>query len=102
MAGAINLVDNKKTYVLTKSQILVTVAQESPRAAELLADYGLHCISCFFSEYDTLETGAKVHGMGDADVEDMVSEINAQLEREWKEAQSSKIKDQSQTQNLKL
>ncbi len=87
MLGGINLTNSNKTYVLTKSQILLTVSQESPRAAELLADYGLHCISCFFSEYDTLETGAKVHGMSDTDVEDMVEEINALLEKEFKEQQ---------------
>ncbi len=102
MAGEINLTNSNSTYVLTKTQILMTVAEESPRAAELLADYGLHCISCFFSEYDTLETGAKVHGMTDTDVDDMVMEINEQMEKEWVENQRSRIKDQNQTQSSKL
>jgi hybrid cluster-associated redox disulfide protein len=88
MTGEINLTNSNSTYVLTKTQILRKVADESPRAAELLADYGLHCISCFFSEYDTLETGARVHGMTDSEVDDMVAEINEQMEKEFKEKNS--------------
>jgi len=95
MPSDINLTNSNQTYVLTKTQILMTVANESPRAAELLADYGLHCISCFFSEYDTLEMGAKVHGMSDTDVDDMVTEINTQLEKEFKEQQKKVISNEA-------
>ncbi len=83
-------------YVLTKSALLNNVTQDCPRAAELLTEYGLHCITCFFKEYDTLEMGAKVHGMNDEELDNMIEEINKQLKKEWKETQSSKIKDQSQ------
>lgn len=83
-------------YVLTKSDLLINVTQESPRAAQLLAEYGLHCLNCFFREFDTLEMGAKVHGMSDKEMQNMIDEINKQLKKEWKEKQNSKIKNQSQ------
>lgn len=90
MAGAaINLTNSKSAYILSKSTNLLTVSQESPRAAELLSEYGLHCLSCFFSEFDTLETGAKIHGMNDDEVDEMIKEINTQLKKEFLETQKN-------------
>lgn len=89
-------------YILKKSDQLINIGQDSPRAAQLLAEYGLHCLTCFLKEYETLEIGAKVHGMTDDELDNMIEEINKQLKKEWKETQSSKIKNQSQVKNLKL
>lgn len=74
---------NKEPYILTKYQILGDVAIESPKAAELLAAFGLHCISCFANSFDTLEMGARVHGMDDAEIDDMIVEINKELREEY-------------------
>jgi hypothetical protein len=69
-------------YVVTKFDQLRTVVEECPRAGELLAEYGLHCVNCFANEYDTVETGGKVHGMTDDEIDEMVDEINGELEKE--------------------
>jgi hybrid cluster-associated redox disulfide protein len=82
------LVQQAKVYVVTKYDLLGTILQESPHAAELLAEYGLHCINCFANEFDTLEMGAQVHGMSDEEMQEMINEINEQLEKEAKEIQS--------------
>lgn len=84
-------------YVLKKSALLYDVAQECPRAAELLSEYGLHCINCFFREYDTLEMGAKVHGMTDEETDNMIKEINSQLKKEWKEQTGKNADTKSKT-----
>ena len=78
-------VSQAKVYVLTKFDLLSTITQECPRAAELLAEYGLHCVSCFANEYDTLETGAQMHGMSDEEMQEMIEEINEELEKEARE-----------------
>lgn len=74
----------KKTqgFVLSKATILSEVVEQSPRTVELLSEYGLHCVNCFASTFDTLETGAQVHGMGNEEMEQMVDEINTQLAKE--------------------
>lgn len=72
-------------YKLNKFDLLRDVANDSPRAAELLSEYGLHCLNCFFREFDTLEMGAKVHGMTDEELDAMINEINKQLKKEWGE-----------------
>jgi len=41
--------------------------------------YGLHCVGCMAAAGETLEEGAKAHGMKDKEIERMVSEINSNL-----------------------
>jgi hybrid cluster-associated redox disulfide protein len=72
-------------YVITKYDLLGMIMQECPRAAELLTDYGLHCVSCYMNDFDTLETGAQIHGMTDEEMDEMINEINVQLEKEARE-----------------
>jgi hypothetical protein len=78
-------------YVITKFDPLKTVVDECPRAGELLAEYGLHCVNCFANEYDTIETGAQMHNMTEEEVNEMVDEINEQLDKEWREGQKQGI-----------
>lgn len=72
-------------YVISKFDIVTVIFEESPRAAELLAEYGLHCVGCYFSENDTLQIGGQMHGMSDEEIDEMIGEINGQLEKEWRE-----------------
>jgi len=69
----------KEPFQLEKDMIMSAIGQRSMLAAELLAEYGLHCLSCFASQFDTLEQGAIVHGFSEEEVEEMINEINKQL-----------------------
>lgn len=95
-----NLTDKNKPYILSADSNLFTVSQESPRAAQLLSEYGLHCISCFFSEFDTLENGAKLHGMSDYEMNSMINEINEVLYREFAEFKNKNHKSQLHAQKI--
>ena len=77
----------KTAYIITKFDPLSIVLEECPRAGELLAEYGLHCVSCFANEFDTIATGAEMHNMSDEEVDDMIDEINEELAKEWREEQ---------------
>ncbi len=46
-----------------------------PKAGDILAAYGLHCFQCAFNTMDSLESGAKSHGLTDIDVENMVIDL---------------------------
>ena len=74
-------------YVLTRYDSFSVILGECPRAGELLSEYGLHCASCFLNEYDSIEVGAERHGMSEAEMLEMLSEINGQLEKEWLQRQ---------------
>lgn len=46
-----------------------------PQAEGVLAAYGLHCFQCAFNTFDSLDAGAKSHGLTDIDVENLVQDV---------------------------
>lgn len=72
-------------YVITRYDSFQVILDECPRAGELLADYDLHCANCFMNGMDTVENGAEMHGMSEAEMLEMIDEINTQLEKEWRQ-----------------
>lgn len=51
---------------------------EYPELAEVLTwEYGLHCVNCIISEYDTLKQGAAIHGIDDKDLADMIAHLES-------------------------
>lgn len=61
---------------ITKTTLINNLLGKNPEVAEILMAYGLHCVGCHFSEFDTLEDGAMVHGMSDEDIEFMIRDVN--------------------------
>jgi CMP-N-acetylneuraminate monooxygenase len=52
------------------------LVQNYPEAAMLLANKGLHCIGCGMAASETIEQGAKAHGMSDSGIKTMLDEMN--------------------------
>ncbi len=50
-----------------------------PGAADILGAYGLHCFQCAFNTLDSLEAGAKSHGLSDTDIENMIQDLTELL-----------------------
>jgi hybrid cluster-associated redox disulfide protein len=73
---------NKNNVVahVTKEMNLGEVIFKYPEASEILTDYGLHCVGCFASSFDTIEQGAKIHGMSDEEMQEMIDRINEFIE----------------------
>jgi hybrid cluster-associated redox disulfide protein len=46
---------------------------ENDQAKKVLESKGLHCFSCPFAQFETIEQGARAHGL---DAQDLVSEMN--------------------------
>ena len=69
-------------YALAKDTLISEISQKCPRAIELLTEYGLSCANCFLNQFDTVEAGARLHGMSDAEIQTMVDEINTQIKAE--------------------
>ncbi len=60
--------------MITKDTSIIQVLQEKAKAREIFIKYGMHCISCFGSEFETIETGAKSH---EVDLDALLQELNA-------------------------
>ena len=71
----------KKPYVLKKDTLISNILKDCPKAAEYLAEYGLLCITCPLSKFETLEDGAKIHSMNNRKIEKMIREINKKIEK---------------------
>jgi len=66
----------KNPNKITKDSNLAQVVYEHPEAVEILLDYGLHCIGCMASHYDSIGMGAKIHGLSDKEIDEMIEKIN--------------------------
>lgn len=65
---------------VTKDTPIGEAARSSPHAAEILMSYGLHCIGCGMTAFETIEQGCAGHGMDDGTVRALVEELNEAAE----------------------
>ena len=63
---------------ITKDMSMADVLKANPQAGEVMMKYGLHCVGCPMTMMETLEQGAKGHGLSDKDIEKMLEEINSE------------------------
>lgn len=66
---------------ITKEMFVAEAVAKYPESIEVFSRYGLHCIGCFASELDTVESGAKVHGIN---VEHLLYDVNKHIGKEKK------------------
>lgn len=62
--------------MITKQMNIQELANAHPEAVMVMAERGLHCFGCHGASMDSVEQGAKLHGMTDADIDEMVKEMN--------------------------
>jgi hybrid cluster-associated redox disulfide protein len=68
------------TPKVTKESNLAEVIFKYPQVAEILTDYGLHCVGCFASSFDTIRDASVIHSMSDEEIEEMVDRVNELIE----------------------
>ena len=61
---------------ITKQTPIKGLIENHPETAEILMEYGLQCVNCHFSEFDTLEDGAKIHGLSKEDIKMIIKDVN--------------------------
>lgn len=55
---------------------IVELLELYPELGPILTyEYGLYCINCIIADFDNLENGAKIHGIEDEDLEDMLAHL---------------------------
>ncbi len=78
--------------MITKDMLIADIVEKHPELTDMfMEDYGLHCFGCGANVFETLEQGMAVHGMTGEEMDRIVAEINAQIEKtEEKSAPSEK------------
>jgi len=65
--------------------------EKYPQTAEVLAKKGFHCLGCALASFETLEQGAKAHGMEDKEVGELIKEIKLITAKGSKKKSEQKI-----------
>ncbi len=73
---------NAPPQYVTKEMLLGEVVAKHPKAAFVMLQYGLHCIGCHVSYYETIEQGCLGHGMPPHVMEEMLEDVNAFIAEE--------------------
>ncbi len=71
---------------ITKDTMIGEIVEKHPEVVETLMSYGVHCVGCHVSPFESLEMGFKGHGMSDEDVEDAVAMLNNVIEKSKNES----------------
>ena len=61
---------------IKRDMMLGDLAREYPKAAMLMAQKGMHCMGCGMAAMETIEQGARAHGMSDEDIDKLIDEMN--------------------------
>jgi hybrid cluster-associated redox disulfide protein len=62
----------KEMVIFTKDMSIMEALQADPRAREVFTAYGMGCIGCMGVSMESIEDGAKMHGIDpDAVLEDL-------------------------------
>lgn len=67
---------NKITKDMTIKEIFLDFPEKANELAETLALFGVKCVSCCASAWETLEEGLKSHGISDEDITKIVDKLN--------------------------
>jgi hybrid cluster-associated redox disulfide protein len=65
--------------LITKTMRVSDIAALCPGAADVLGEYGLHCAGCSYNGMETLEEGCHLHGFEDAEIAELVDDLNILL-----------------------
>ena len=94
-----------KQFITRETTIGDIVAQYPyPEIVETLMSFGVHCVGCGASAYESLEDGFAGHGMGDADIDDAVRQLNEVIGKieEERDAPSAPAVDSKEKYDLTL
>jgi len=61
---------------ITKEMFIGEIVMKHPESADIMMEYGLHCIGCHVGAHESLEDGSKAHGLEDKEINEMVDKIN--------------------------
>jgi len=67
---------NKEWIKIDPKISMADLVEQYPELVEPLTyDYGLHCVNCMISDFDTLEEGAVIHGIEGEYFEQMIKDL---------------------------
>lgn len=76
MANVVAKKEAAKKDLISKDMTLGEIITKYPNAGQVFLNYGMHCIGCHISPYESVEGGAAAHGIVGAKFKKMMEELN--------------------------
>ena len=61
---------------IDKNSNIAEILEENPELNDTFYEYGLYCGGCPMMNLDNIEQGAKIHGLEDDEIEELIQELN--------------------------
>jgi len=68
--------ENKMETKITKDMTIGDAVEKYPDTVKVLFEHGLHCIGCHVAKWETIEEGAKAHGVVGDKLDKMIKKMN--------------------------
>lgn len=69
----VSMLPEEETAIFTRDMSMMEALQAEPRAREVFAAYGMGCVGCMGVSMETIEDGARMHGL---DPEQILADLN--------------------------
>ena len=67
---------------ISKEMTIGDIVERYPEVIETLLSYGVHCVGCHVSPYESLEDGFRGHGLSEEDINGAVEKLNKVVQEE--------------------
>lgn len=75
--SSIREADKEKRYpYVNRETRLMDIVQNYPVAADIIMEYGLHCLSCGAARFENFEQGCAAHGFPEEIISKLLLEVN--------------------------
>lgn len=81
----------EQIQTITKETTIGEIVEKYPQVVETLMSFGVHCVGCHVSPFESLEGGFKGHGMDDDTIEEAVKKLNEVIKNSPIEAKEENI-----------
>ncbi|PIN74172.1 hypothetical protein COV20_00980 [Candidatus Woesearchaeota archaeon CG10_big_fil_rev_8_21_14_0_10_45_16] len=66
------------TKMINREDMIGDIVEQHPELIETLLSFGVHCVGCHVSPYESLEDGFRGHGFTEEEIDEAVKKLNEQ------------------------
>ncbi len=81
---------------ITKDMTILDAVQAHPEIVEVLMKHGFHCIGCHAAQFESIEQGAIVHGIG---VEELMKDLNKAVKEAKEKPKTEEKENETKSDN---
>lgn len=65
-----------KNQIISRTTTIGEIVEKYPQTVDTLLSYGVHCVGCHVSPFESLEDGFRGHGLSEEKIDDAVIKLN--------------------------